>query len=508
MRSYVGAFILSGLVAALFTPLARWFALRVGAVSVTGGRHVHERSVPRLGGIAIALAFIAPVVALLLIDGTVAATLHEFSRLAIGLMLGGAAVCILGVVDDIRGVPAIVKLAVQIGAACIAYACGFRIDAISLPFVGELSMGVFALPVTLLWVVGITNAVNLIDGLDGLAAGVVFFAATTNLVVGWISESPLIVVLMASMMGSLVGFLFYNFNPARIFMGDSGSNFLGFVLAATSLAGSSHKASTAVSLLVPVVAMGVPIFDTLLTIVRRWLERRPLFSPDRGHVHHRLLDMGITHRRAVLILYGVSVAFTAAAIAISLGRSWEVGAALLAATAVCFGFARSLGYFEYLHVRKRQKMRLYDRHTERLRRMLPKLFVDLRAARGETEVWTLLGKAMHQAEFGYFEVLRAGEPAQCAHHWSSPDTSSQEQRGFVSAKFPVGRDDNARALLKFGWRADTEDVSPQNDILLQILVDAIETRLTAFDSPLAPQRGLDSSESSIDTQRMLTPRVS
>src|SRR5262249_3320778 len=154
------------------------------------------------------------------------------------------------------GVRAMHKLFVQLAVAVIAFACGFRIEAVSLPLLGDLSMGIFALPVTALWIVGIVNAVNLIDGLDGLAAGVVFFAALTNFVVASIYGSVLPAVLMAAMLGAVVGFLFYNFNPARIFMGDSGSYFLGYVLATMSLFGSLQKTSTAVSLLVPVLALG------------------------------------------------------------------------------------------------------------------------------------------------------------------------------------------------------------------------------------------------------------
>src|SRR4029078_2410036 len=172
---------------------------------------------------------------------------------------------------------------------------------------------------------------NLIDGLDGLAAGVVFFASMTNFVVALLSQASLPALFMATTMGAIIGFLFYNFNPARIFMGDSGSYFLGYVIAATSV-GTDHKASTAVSLLVPLMALGVPIFDTLFAMVPRFLERRPVFSPDRGHIHYPLLDMGITHRRAVLIIYGVSVLLTITAIAISLGRSWQVGITLVASS--------------------------------------------------------------------------------------------------------------------------------------------------------------------------------
>ncbi|MBK8995837.1 MAG: undecaprenyl/decaprenyl-phosphate alpha-N-acetylglucosaminyl 1-phosphate transferase [Myxococcales bacterium] len=296
MRSYVAAFLVAMVVGAVLTPLVRLVALRLGAVAVPGGRHVHRAPVPRLGGISIAVALCAPLVALFLVDSTVAMGFRHAARLLVGMVIGATALCVVGVIDDTKGVRAPVKLGVQVAAAVVAYYSGFRIEAVHLPVGGALSMGVFALPITVLWV-GITNAVNLIDGLDGLAAGVVFFAAVTNFVVAYISDSIFVAVLMAAMMGSLIGFLFYNFNPARIFMGDSGSYFLGFVLATSSLAGASQKTSTTVSLLVPVVALGVPIFDTLFSMVRRVLERRPVFSPDRGHIHHRLLDLGITHRR-------------------------------------------------------------------------------------------------------------------------------------------------------------------------------------------------------------------
>src|SRR6185369_8423639 len=203
------------------------------------------------------------------------------------------------------------------------------------------------------------------------AAGVVFFASITNFLVACLGGSLFVALLSAAAAGAVFGFLFYNFNPARIFMGDSGSYFLGFVLSVTALI--SQKASTAVSLLVPVVALGVPIFDTLFAMVRRILERRPVFSADRGHIHHRLLDMGLTHRRAVIIIYAVCGVCTAAGIGVSLERAWQVGAALLCATAAMIGLARFVGYFEYLHLRVRQKARLRSRDTELLRYAVPEL---------------------------------------------------------------------------------------------------------------------------------------
>lgn len=350
MRSYLAAFVEALVLCLVLTPLLRRFALRLGAVSPSGGRHQSARAVPRLGGLAIALSASAPLVTLLFIDSGVAMQIRERATLISGMLGGGFALCAVGALDDLRGLSVRYKLLAQVAVALFAYWAGFRIEGVFVPFWGPLSFGVFSLPFTLLWIVGITNAVNLIDGLDGLAAGVVFFAAVTNLVVALVSGAHggtvFVALLMASLMGTLVGFLFYNFNPARIYMGDSGSYFLGFVLATSSIMAPLQKTSTTVSLLVPLVALGVPVFDTLFSILRRALERRPVFSPDRGHLHHRLLDMGLTHRRAVLLLYGASILCAISAIAIALGRDWEVGLGLLAACVVLVGLTRAVRHME------------------------------------------------------------------------------------------------------------------------------------------------------------------
>src|SRR6478735_6018304 len=340
MKSYVVACLIALVLSVLATPLARLFALRIGAVSVPGGRHVHGRTVPRLGGLGLMVAWAAPVIGLSLRDPMISRAIHGHRLQMVAIVVSAVVVCAVGAFDDARGVRPLFKLGAQVLLACFAFACGIHIQAIELPVVGYLSMGVFALPVTVVWIVGVTNAVNLIDGLDGLAAGVSFFAALTSFVIASISGSVPVAMMMAALMGALVGFLFFNFNPARIFMGDSGSYFLGFVLATTALAGGGlqQKASTAVSLLLPILALGVPIFDTLFSMFRRVLERRPIFSADRGHVHHRLLDIGLTHRRAVIFLYGVSSLLAAGAIAVSLGRSWHVGLALLSVSLVFVGF--------------------------------------------------------------------------------------------------------------------------------------------------------------------------
>ncbi|MBI4955637.1 MAG: undecaprenyl/decaprenyl-phosphate alpha-N-acetylglucosaminyl 1-phosphate transferase [Myxococcales bacterium] len=488
--SYLVAFAVAALMAALVTPIVRRLALRLGAVSGKGGRNVGDRVVPRLGGIAICIALFAPIAGLFLVESAVAEQVRRQASLVFGLFAGGIWMCVVGAVDDTKGLRALYKLAAQVLAAVIAYLCGFRIDAVSLPIIGEASMGVFALPVTTLWIVGITNAVNLIDGLDGLAAGVVFFAGVSNFVVAGLGDAGFVALVMASMLGALLGFLFHNFNPARIFMGDSGSYLLGYVISAASLAGAQQsKTSTAVSLLVPIVALGVPIFDTLFAMVRRFLERRPMFSPDRGHIHHRLLDVGITHRRAVLIIYGASVVFTAAAIGIYIGKSWQIGLAMAAAAIVLVTLVRFVGVFSMAHLRRRQVARLRTRETEMLRYALPSAPPRFAAAQSETDLFAALGTLGHEAELVAVEIVARGPDGtpRTVYRWS--DGEHPGRRVTALGRYPLGRDALARAELRFELMSDFEDgeLSPQCDILLQVVADVVTANLERLDSEFAPR---------------------
>jgi UDP-GlcNAc:undecaprenyl-phosphate GlcNAc-1-phosphate transferase len=479
MRSYVCTFAVALFVAAILTPLVRWFALRVGAVATPRARDIHDCAVPRLGGIAIAAACFAPLLALQFIDSVVADKFKEHPQLALGLLVGGVTLGGLGVADDRRAIRARTKLAVQFAVAVFAYAVGFRIDAVYVPFFGVWQMGLFALPATALWIVGVINAVNLIDGLDGLAAGVIFFAAFTNFVVAVVAHQIFVALVMSAIMGAMVGFLFYNFNPARIFMGDSGSYFLGYLLAAASLTGSLQKASTAVSLLVPMVALGVPIFDTLFSIVRRTLERRPLFSADRGHVHHRLLDMGLTHRRAVMLLYGVSVLLTVSAIAIALGRSWEIGIALLVASVVLTCLIRFVGYFEYVRLRRPALIRSYDRQTLALRPLVPRMAVEISSAESVPELWSRLSLLAESAHLALLELHLPGEPHTKRWHAAPAERPAH----LVRIRFPLAADDS---FLELGWRSATDNVSPECDILLQLVADSVQAALSRLLPAKAP----------------------
>jgi UDP-GlcNAc:undecaprenyl-phosphate GlcNAc-1-phosphate transferase len=484
MRSFLAAFALSALLSAILTPLVRRLALRIGAVSLPGGRHIHDRAIPRLGGVAIVLAFCAPIVALFVVESSVALILRSDPVKAIGLFVGGAIMCLVGVVDDTKGLRASQKLLGQLAVATLAFACGFRIDGVTLPLIGSVSMGVFAWPITALWIVGIINAVNLIDGLDGLAGGVVFFAGLTNFVVAYLTGSIFVALVMAAMLGAVLGFLFYNFNPARIFMGDSGSYFLGFVLAASSLVGTAQKASTSVALLVPIVALGVPIFDTLFAMVRRFLERRPIFSPDRGHLHHRLLDMGITHRRAVLVIYGVSVAFAVSAIAISLGRNWQVGLALIASTTILLGLLRFAGYFEYLHQARRQKEGLRSREVELVRTVLPELTRVFDGARTQGQLLALVDDAAERAGLTSVELVDRSN-ASVVHAWVTASHGRVEGRELSTACL-LGPEGRARAELRFRWQSDVDVMSPQMAVLLQVMTDVVTLHLTRLSSSWAP----------------------
>lgn len=490
-ETYVVGFLAAAAMSALLTPLVRRLALTRGWVATPGGRNVHTTPTPRVGGIAMFSAFVVTLGGLIALVPEARDLASEHWNWIVALFAGGTLMFGVGLYDDLRKMRALHKLFTHIAVGALAWACGFRIDSIDLPLLPAISMGVFSLPITVFWIAGIINAVNLIDGLDGLAAGVVFFASITNLVVAILSGSPLVAVWMSVLLGVVFGFLFFNFNPARIFMGDSGSYFLGFVLAVTSISGPFQKASFTVSVLAPLAALGVPIIDTLFAMVRRVLERRPIFSPDRGHLHHRLLDMGITHRRAVLIIYAACICLTGASIVVALGRSWEVGVALVAIIAVLGGLVRFAGFFEQMNQARRQRQRIRGRETEHLRRLIHALRPRLDAADTEERVLDVLEWVRAEGGLSFVEIYRyagdsnevtPGAPPVLVRRFP-PDTT-ERTTDVVTARFPLGPESLARGDAKFGWSSELGDVSPQTDILLQLVVDAVADRLVEVGSVL------------------------
>ncbi|MCI8677886.1 MAG: undecaprenyl/decaprenyl-phosphate alpha-N-acetylglucosaminyl 1-phosphate transferase [Lawsonibacter sp.] len=293
------ALLVAALVALITTPVVRSLAVRMGAVDVPkDGRRMHDHPIPRMGGLAIFFGFILSV----LIFQTLTPSLR-------GMLLGSVIIVVLGILDDIYALPALPKFLVQIVAALVAVLEGNRIEFLSNPNIFSKEpfweLGWLSIPISVLWIVAITNSVNLIDGLDGLACGVSTISSMTLLVIALIVSEPDVAILMAALAGACIGFLPYNLNPAKIFMGDTGSTFLGFILATVSIQGL-FKFYAIISFAVPFLMLGLPIFDTCFAILRRVAKGQSPMSPDRGHIHHRLIDMGFSQKQAVAVLYIIS----------------------------------------------------------------------------------------------------------------------------------------------------------------------------------------------------------
>lgn len=334
MQTYFVAFIVALAVAYLITPTIKDLAVKAGAMDAPDARKVHTKPIPRMGGLAIYLGFVLAVIA----------SMH-INREVMGLLLGGTVILIVGIIDDLKQLSPKVKLAGQILAAVVLVLFDIRIEWITNPFGDMLYLEYLSVPLTLLWVVGLTNTVNLIDGLDGLAAGVSTIAAVTILLVALQQNFLTVAILMAALAGSALGFLQHNFNPAEIFMGDTGSMFLGYMLAAISVTGTVKSAAT-IALIVPIVALGLPIMDTAFAILRRYRNGRPIFKPDKGHLHHRLLAMGLSQKQAVLLMYVISACLGLSAIALTEVNKGYGLLIIIGLLAVAFIGAKKIGVFK------------------------------------------------------------------------------------------------------------------------------------------------------------------
>ncbi|TYR76020.1 undecaprenyl/decaprenyl-phosphate alpha-N-acetylglucosaminyl 1-phosphate transferase [Rossellomorea vietnamensis] len=300
----------------LLTPLIKRLAVKVGATDKPNYRKVHERVMPRLGGLAIYLSFLLGIF-----------LVNPSSEYKWSLILGASIIIVTGIIDDTRELSPKVKLAGQLLAAVVVVVLGdIQVQTVNLPFGGQIEPGIFSIPLTILWVIGVTNAINLIDGLDGLAAGVSAIALFTISIMAMLMGNTFVIVTASILLVSTIGFLFYNFHPASIFMGDTGSLFLGFMISVLSLLG--FKNITFISLVIPVIILGVPLSDTFFAIIRRYVNKQPLSAPDKSHLHHCLLRMGYSHRQTVLIIYAIAAMFSLAALMFSLATLW--GALLIA----------------------------------------------------------------------------------------------------------------------------------------------------------------------------------
>lgn len=293
------AFAVSLLVAYVMTPPVKRFAEKVGAIDVPrDNRRVHDHPIPRMGGLAIFIGFVLSLIFFV-----------PMSTKVLGLLVGSVIIAVMGGVDDIVSLNPWVKLAGQIVAALVAIRCGLVFDVISNPniFAEEtyIEIGWLSIPLTMLWIVGCTNAVNLIDGLDGLAVGVSAISSMTMLIVSLFVSEPVVSIILAALTGACLGFMPYNLNPAKIFMGDVGSQLLGFVLSTASIMGL-FKLHAIITFFVPLLALALPLADTIFAFFRRILHGQSPFKADKGHFHHRLLAMGLNQKQVVAVLYGIS----------------------------------------------------------------------------------------------------------------------------------------------------------------------------------------------------------
>ncbi len=341
MPVYMLAFVIAAGVALLITPGVICLAGKTGAMDTPDARKVHKKPIPRIGGMGIYFAFMVAILSVISFTDVPPDVFYE----TVGLLVSGSIIFFGGLVDDYVNLPAKVKLLIQIVAACVlVIAFDVRIDFITDPFGDYIYLEFLAIPATIFWLVGLTNTVNLIDGLDGLAAGVSTIASITIFLVALQQGNLVVSVLTAGLAGAAFGFLYYNFNPAKIFMGDSGSQFLGFMLAGISVVGAVKSAAT-IALIVPILALGLPILDTTFAIVRRYRGGVPIFKPDKGHLHHRLLDLGFSQRQAVLLMYIISALLGLSAVALTeVSSQIAIGIVCVVVIVVLVG-AKKLGIF-------------------------------------------------------------------------------------------------------------------------------------------------------------------
>ncbi len=369
MKTYFISFLISFLYLIIVTPLLIKVGIKYGIVDKVSRRTIHRGLIPRIGGVGIATGTLLPIMLLFFYDNDVSKLLYNPPTNAHVIVLGGLMIGLLGLIDDIKGVKAKHKLFFQIALSVFVYYNGFDISALSTPF-GVIDLGIMGPPITVLWIVGIINAFNLIDGVDGLSSGVSFFACITIMTLSIVNGHVFVATVSAALAGAVVGFLVYNFNPAKIFMGDAGSMFIGYILAVISLKNQS-KGHTVVSFLIPVIAMGLPILDTILAFLRRYLRKQSVFQADSQHIHHLLLSKGWTQKKVVVVLYGISVLFTILAMLLIFQKDVQAFLIIAVFSIIIVVIISKLGYTEIFY--SRFKMR---KGEERLENQLESLIVE------------------------------------------------------------------------------------------------------------------------------------
>ena len=444
MTTLLTVFLLTFLLSLALTPLCRWLGLHFGALDRPSSRKVHSSSTPRCGGCGIFLAFLlgAALVPLLQTD---ISELLDFHNPTLAF-LGGSVICFaIGLIDDFKGLSHRVKLIAQILAASMAFWGGLHIGVpwdLGLP---EPVNAAISFTATLFWFLLFINAVNLIDGLDGLAGGIVLFVCLFMLIFLVLERNFALALLFALLGGAVTGFLPYNFSETRkIFMGDSGSYFLGFALASLGIMGSikSHLGAT---MLIPLVALGVPVFDTLLAPVRRFVLAKEPFKPDKGHIHHRLMAMGLSNKRVVMIIYGATLLLCIVAVLIVNIRDETIGLFLILLGSMAALFARKVGYFSFVD---NQKIQSWIRDLSFVtgiakdRRRFLNLQLCIQESKTLEELWQHMTHAFEELKLDYAEIhldqsfFLGLEASDCSKGTSDPAPVHQKASRSLTSSLP------------------------------------------------------------------------
>ncbi len=478
MITYFVTFLCALMVGIALTLSIRDHALKYGWLDrINSSRKIHAAPIPRLGGIAVVAGFFAPLFALLFIDSGVGKVFRSSPELIAGLFLGGTSIALLGMYDDLRGAGAALKFLLQFGVAIALYRLGFRIEQIANPFGEPLTLGLVGIPFTLLWIVAVINAMNLIDGLDGLAGGVALFAVATNFILALVRGDVVLCLLMASLGGAVLGFLVFNLHPATIFMGDTGSMFLGFVLAAVSIK-TSTKSGTAVALLVPLIALGLPIMDTLLAVFRRTLLGRAVFASDKEHIHHRLMSrLVMSHRRAVLVLYGLCCLFALTALGLAYGNSAEGAMLLGSVVLVVFVLMRKLGYLSFREVALVNDLR---RKNIQLRSLVKQVNGDIARAENVEELWNSVRPLAEALQASSLE-LRIRKNAD-----GGKDEVVFDTRRDSGSALPLHMTVDILAggsligELRLSWRDGRDEVNRDEELAVELVADSLAKAAAAI----------------------------
>lgn len=471
------------LVALWLTPLVRDAALRLRLVDdPREGRRVNVVPIPRVGGIAIAVGFFAALAGLAVHENWISRLVFDDGRAVATLLIGAAAALGIGLADDLLDISARMKLVAIFGLALFAWLGGLRVDFLDLPLLGVVDLGHLSAPVTVFWIVGVMVAFNFVDGLDGLAAGIGVIASATMFVFAWKEGDLLWMTWMGAVAGSLLGFLVFNVSPASIFMGDSGSNFLGYLMAVLAL-GTFRKESTAVALALPMLVLGLPLLDAALAVARRAVLGEGLFTGERGHLHHRLLDLGLSQRQAVFVLWGISVVLCLASLAILAAVPvFEIAAGVGVSLAI-FSLMFVTGYVRPEDLismwRHGLRNRARDKALEELSRGIATTVLPEQTARVER----LLVALRRLAEEGAFSGAR----------YQAPDGSYQDVGAFtedtkgVRANVPFGR---RGGQVTFLWVGRTGGPSRRERRALNLVLARAEAAASAdpVDGPGAPSR--------------------